>query len=80
MLPQVQEMLRTTDYRSFPQVQEMLRTTDYRSFPIVENSHSMVFLGSIRRVFLERALKEALHYSGGVTNTVSIGKRWQTRL
>lgn len=55
---------------TYKEVQEMLRTTDYRSFPIVENSHSMVFLGSIRRVFLEKALKEALHYSEAATNTL----------
>ena len=41
----------------------MLQTTEYRSFPIVDNAESMTFLGSIRRVFLERALERALQYN-----------------
>jgi hypothetical protein len=51
----------------------MLQTTDYRSFPIVDNVESMTFLGSIRRMFLERALERALQYNQ-VCNFLVLGK------
>ncbi|XP_063683426.1 chloride channel protein 2-like isoform X2 [Bolinopsis microptera] len=55
------------------QIQQMLQTTDYRSFPIVDNVESMTFLGSIRRVFLERALERALQYNQLQSPSVSYG-------